>query len=421
MGADHEVPWLSRRRGSKVHARLTSLLWKIDEEGRAEQRSSADVCKGEILMLYERIVELHPEVGEELVRNFPDGDSDDDDDDDDRTADHAAVRRRDADADARNDNTRVDRVSKLLEIYVTSVRENDAYNARYMSHYYGLLVLLASRHTDFRRRMLDHNNWRWSLRAFVLSGRERDRGAVDSVILGATVRYVDEDEAFREAIMTELASENYEGGRRSLLTQTRLETGPLRLLLRVLDRERTASDDRPITSAFVDDHQGLRQLSAAASRFHRVLDHHESGGGSSSGGGGHHHHHHHNDHEEPRPRDIDVALEGLSLALECVHVVLNSFGMNRVRTMLSRWSEVDDVNFLCHRLYTRSAEEWESLTTTTTSASESGGGDDDHDDEADDNDAAGRRRLESMRVVEHASEVLRVLASAETIAEAESG
>ena len=77
--------------------------------------------------------------------------------------------------------------------------------------------------------------------------------------------------------------------------------------------------------------------------IYSVLDHHKIGGSSSSS---HHHHHNNNDHKEPHPPcNINVAFEGMSLALECIQVVLNSFDMNRVRTMLLQWIKVDDVYF----------------------------------------------------------------------------
>lgn len=99
---------------------------------------------------------------------------------------------------ADNMEDEIDSVSKLLEIYVTSIRENDAYNSKYMSHYYNLLLLLAGRHVEFCRKMLDHNNWRWSLRAFVLGSTGRDCGSLSQIIFQGTLRYVEEDDVFRD-------------------------------------------------------------------------------------------------------------------------------------------------------------------------------------------------------------------------------
>lgn len=59
---------LNRHHG--IHRQLASLLWKIDEEGRGEQRPSADIAKGELIILYESIMKFHPDAGSELLKNF---------------------------------------------------------------------------------------------------------------------------------------------------------------------------------------------------------------------------------------------------------------------------------------------------------------------------------------------------------------
>ena len=52
-----------------IHRRLVCLLWKVDEEGRAEQKPSTDITKGKLITLCESIAKHHPDAGSELLRN----------------------------------------------------------------------------------------------------------------------------------------------------------------------------------------------------------------------------------------------------------------------------------------------------------------------------------------------------------------
>jgi len=284
----------------------------------------------------------------------------------------------------------VDHVSKLLEIYVTSIKENEIYNAKYMTHYYSLLLRLADRHETFKRGLLDHNNWRWSLRAFVLGTTGLDEGPLHDIILGGTMRYIQEDEPFRCIMLPCLAGEAVEGGKKSLITQSRTETGTLKLLLKFLQpethptRDRTDAEDADdaedagdnLLDAFLGEkYRGLSQLSTSAEKFHLKLE---------------------NDQADANVK-CDLVLEGLSLSLECICFVLNDYGMNQVHSLMTTWPEVDDINFVCTQIVTRTSEDWKPFF--------------DHQDVA--------CKIESMRVVEHASELLKILASAETVAEVE--
>jgi len=501
-----------------IHLDFANLLWKIDEEGRAEQRPSADYTKGEMILFYEKMILLHPEVGDELVANFElDGDGattkkqhssspslvvldqggdcvegedpfddteemlgyeDDvmDDDNDDSAAPIVAVaaddivteqedssddvaigdyingsnkrsckRFRSMDSPPTNstpplrkkekkkhngkllpptrhqdgitangtENDSINHVSKLLEVFVTSVRGNEIYNAKYMSHYYNLLRLLADRNKNFKRRLLEHNNWRWSLRAFVLGHTGCDSGPLYDVIFGGILRHVEDDSAFRHVILSYLAAENCEGGKRSLLTQSRLETSGLKLVIKIFecDRRRTSdsrdsNDEENLIANFVDEpHRGLSQLSTCVEKFHRSLEEECSNsndttadskgsvtkGTRNAGGGaavlvG------------TSTAKTDIILEGLALSLECLCFILNAYGMNQVRSLMSsNWPEVDDMNFICTQIVTRTQDEWDSCL----------------------DESSVKSRVESMRVVEHASELLKILASAEVVAEVE--
>lgn len=210
--------------------------------------------------------------------------------------------------------------------------------------------------------------------------------------------------------VSELAAENYEGGRKSLLTQSRLETKSLKLLRAAIETEQILGEDETIISSFIDDNQGMRQLSFSINAFHKLLE--DSSSSSPS---------------EPGPNRSSsssslsstpgvtasertslvhaktyIILEGLALGLECMCAILNTFSINRVRGLISKWSEADDMNFLCCQLVTRSSLEWDRLL------------------EQEEKGCIEKGRVESMRVIEYASGILTVLASVETIAEAES-
>ena len=233
-GDDYEKGLLLQRHGG-INERLASLLWEIDEEGRAEQRPSADIVKGEIIKLYEKMIKLHSSVGEEIALNFSlpmelpiDVDSvekcdiDKSDKKESPGFSHDKILKKKksgkrligaTNESNSNDNDRkskearieeiedyrenkVDSVSKLLEIYVTSLRENMSYNVKYMSHYYSLLLLIAEEHDSFRRRILSHNNWRWALKAFVIAKNEQDYNALTRIIFEGTMKFI-RDKEFR--------------------------------------------------------------------------------------------------------------------------------------------------------------------------------------------------------------------------------
>lgn len=310
-------------------------------------------------------------------------------------------------------------MSKLLEVYVTSAAGNESYNARYMSHYYSLLLLLAERHRHFKKRLLEHNNWRWSLRAFVLGHTGSDAGPLCEVIVAGVTRHIEEDVSFRALMLPYLAAENCDGGKRSLLTQSRLETGTLKLVIKIFEceaarlrgEEVVPVDEDNLIALFVGErHRGLSQLSTSVEKFHRQLEdfmavaatvNSDSNGNSTSTTS--------NNKSTssnskippgmtPTTPKMNIILEGLSLSLECICFILNAYGMNQVRSLMSHWPEVDDMNFICTQIVTRTQEEWDNCLGQGNEMS---------------------CRVESMRAVEHASELLKILASAEAVAEAE--
>merc|ERR1739846_120328 len=90
------------------------------------------------------------------------------------------------------------------------------------------------------------------------------------------------------------------------------------------------------------------------------------------------------------PPDITI-LELLSLCLQCMCLILSSFGINKVSEIMEDcWPEVDDVNFMLTQIKTRTDKEWEQSYKVTVDA-----------------------KLTVMQIITQASEVLTILASVE--------
>ena len=71
-----------------------------------------------------------------------------------------------------------------------SSRSNCVYNNQYMTHYYSLLLSLAEINDKFCQRMLDHDNWGWSFKSFVLGSSNQDSSALYQTILNGTLHHV---------------------------------------------------------------------------------------------------------------------------------------------------------------------------------------------------------------------------------------
>jgi len=106
------------------------------------------------------------------------------------------------------------------------------------------------------------------------------------------------------------------------------------------------------------------------------------------------------DDEKRLQKEPILILEGLSLSLESLWTLLKAVGVERVRGLILKWDEADDINFLCCQLVTSEKKEWDSLL----------------DEE---NEEAGQREYE--RIIDFSSDILSILASIETILEPESG
>ena len=88
----------------------------------------------------------------------------------------------------------------------------------------------------------------------------------------------------------------------------------------------------------------------------------------------------------------------MSLSLECLSLILDSFGMNQIRSLISEWPEVNEVNLLCTRLITRTDTEWRQCS---------------------EDSSMGKGEVGAVDAARHATELQKMLASVEAVAEAE--
>ena len=348
----------------KVSSQSFQLLWKIDEEGRLDKRPSADFAKGELIKFIECLFQLESNV---ILEVFLNGSTDSDVSSSDEGSKHIYNDRK---QQLLNENARDDSITKMLEIYVKSSRSNCVYNNQYMTHYYSLLLSLAEINDKFCQRMLDHDNWGWSFKSFVLGSSNQDSSALYQTILNGTLHHVKNDKKFARRMFDLLVTCEGNG---SLLGQMHLETASLQVLFAIFSSGIIQSGANQKVEDCISDFiekecNGLSQLSAKVKTFYDKLDEEES---SCAG----------------------IVLQGLHISVECMLLVLNSFDLHQVRTILENtWPEVDDIQSICTQLITRGESQWEKSY-------------------GDKNEG----KMDVIRIIANAKKLLNILASVEAI------
>jgi len=221
-----------------------------------------------------------------------------------------------------------------VEIYVMNTEECASYNNTYITHYYNLLIECAKYDIDFRRQVLDHNNWKWGLKSFVLStstGLPKVPGCYD-VLLNGTLEFVCVDRNFRESIFTVIMRPDND---LPFLERNSLDTSSLRLIKAIFmsDGNKGKCNTKFINSQI----RGMSQLSSAFKRFNTAFDDDNSTSSIK-----------------------ETSLNGLNLSLECFCIILNSFENAKRRQIIENsWPEVDDINSTCIQIITRTDSDWE--------------------------------------------------------------
>ena len=295
-------------------------FWVIDHDDRISKRCHIDVLKGEMILLFERLVQLDAkQFFDALVEGRI-----------------SSSLNTSTDPIPSGHGSGDDPVSKMLEVFVTS-NDNAAFNNTYTVHFYKLLMALADHSSVFLKTLLKHDNWAWSLTAFVLNQNPADRGYLYQTILDGTKHYVKSHEAFRRKVYKRLVECN------SLFLHNRLDNGALELLLAIFGAEGNAErtdnhmdeDASPLfcISSFVSSKTGgMSRLSLA---LRAVF-------GKLSG-----------------ENFCDLDVSDLSLCLKCMLLVLQPLSPREAnQVMIGAWPEVDETNFVLTQIVTMTSQEW---------------------------------------------------------------
>jgi len=292
-------------------------FWEVDNCGRNQNRPVADPLKGEIIKLFEHLVELDPNQFIEAVLNDSVYSS--------------------SQTTSKNTQSASDPVTKMMEVFITSSNNFD-YNNNYMSHFYRLITLLADHNEHFKSSVLTHENWKWALKSFVLNQNIAKAGPpLYDTILFNTVKYLQIDENFREAIFRIIVSAD---GKESFLDQSNPDIASLKLLSSIFKCEilkNKCPKKQPICSlSFVSGECG--GMSRLSSVMKKILS------------------------QIPLESDTTSTphiLENLLLSLNCMHLVLQALNINDVKKVIDEsWPEIDEMNSFFTQLLTRTEDEW---------------------------------------------------------------
>lgn len=284
---------------------IMSIFWDLDNGDRNQQRSPADILKGEIIRLFELLAELDPK---QFINTI-------------------LTKQLSADSPGKNDP-----VTKLLEVYITT-NNNYAYNHTYMVHYYGLLARLANNNSTFYDGVLNHENWKWALRSFVLN-KTSAQGRLYNVILTNTVKYVEDNFKFRQAIYKVLSE--------SFLQEEHVSTAALKLLSSVFDSECLQSDEDEseifcITLFVSGNYGGMSKMSSWTKNLYEQTT------------------------KEFIDDSVDIKKVLLDLyhCMNCMFVIIGALEPKDINNIMKDcWPEVDEMNSIFMQIITRSDDEW---------------------------------------------------------------
>ena len=284
---------------------IMPTFWDLDNGDRNQQRSPADILKGEIIRLFELLLELDPKQFINAI----------------------LTKQSSADSAGKNDS-----VTKLLEVYITT-NNNYAYNNTYMVHFYGLLAKLANNDTTFYDGVLNHENWKWALRSFVLN-KTSAQGRLYNVILTNTVKYVEDNFKFRQSIYKVLSE--------LCLKEEHASTAALKLLCSVFDSERLQSDEDDseifcITLFVSGNYGGMSKMSSWTKNLYEQTT------------------------KEFSDDSVDVGkvLLDLYYCINCMFVIIGALEPKDINNVMKDcWPEVDEMNSIFMQIITRSDDEW---------------------------------------------------------------
>ncbi len=295
---------------------LVPVFWVVDNGGRIHTRPPADILKGEMIRFLERLAILDLN---EFLRAF-------------------------LDESVYTSSRHHDPISKLMDVFVTS-NNNYAYNEYYMKHYYRLLAFLANKNEHFYKVVLNHDNWKWALKAFVFDKRVAKPGLLYDILLGNTLTFVKENGKFKKGMFNTII---FCEGTYSNLEGREHDTAVLRLLATIFRSEllqyQEKKNEQSCMSTFVssDECSGMSKISSITKiLFSHITDTDETG-------------------STPAQEKVVIAnLYNCVDIMNSILTVLHTEGETKV--LRESWPEADEINSIFIQLITKPKEEWESL------------------------------------------------------------
>jgi len=309
----HDETWIQT-----VTDSLLATFWTIDQDDRHSKRCHIDILKGEMILLFERFVELDVDqffaaLVERRSHCLNAGDS--------------------SPTPTNYSGTEENPITKLLEVFVTS-SDNTIFNNTYMVHFYRILMALADHNSIFLMALLRHDNWTWSLSAFVLNQSVAGKNRLYRTLLDGTIKYLEFHKLFRRKVYKKVVESS------SLFLQNRVDIGAIELLSAIfriegseqLEHQRASNASPSCISSFISSKTGgmSRLSSATRSTFTKL-----------SG-------------NECSYHDIS----DLGLCLSCILLPLQTLSQEEIDEMIQSWVEVDDTNFVLTQIITRTKDEW---------------------------------------------------------------
>lgn len=292
-----------------ITAYLVPVLWEIDSCGRCQFRSPADILKGEMIRFFTRLEVIDPGQFIDAFLKHSGGNS------------------------CSNDH-----IVKLLEIFVTS-SDNSVYNDLYMTDYYDLVAFMAKKNDTIYEEVINHDNWQWALRSFLLNKNITRRGFLYETLLHHTTEFVYKDSRFRRKMFSNLVpSDNDESLELSAVPAA------LNLLTNIFEAEnRLDTKDikkKPCINKFLSfNYGGMSKISTIMKEgFVQLCTSCEAEG-----------------------QTVELeAMEKVDFCLQCMTQLLGSLYVNQINILMrENWPEVDEINSLCTQIITLYDEEWE--------------------------------------------------------------
>ena len=295
---------------------VLAAFWAIDQDNRNSKRHHIDILKGEIILLFRCFIQLDvKQVFDALV----DG----------------SIHCPSNTEDGQNENAKDDPFNKILEVFVTS-NENAVFNNLYIVHFYKMLIDFGDHSSKFLNFLLRHDNWTWSLSAFVLNQDPAGRRCLYQTLLDSTKKYIQSDERFRRKVYTKIVECS------KLFLRKSVDIGALELLISIFKAEGSLPhssngmdlDDAPrrcITAFISSKTGGMSILSAITKAIFDKLS-------------------------EESLCDLDIVY--LYACLKCTEVAIGPLTPKEVKKVIGSWPEFDETSFILTQVVTRTKQEW---------------------------------------------------------------